>query len=45
VVNKDTELKHLRSFDTHESLSIPEGLYRINRQREYTPEGYRRAAD
>ncbi len=45
VVNNETELKHLRSFDTHESLKVPPGMYRINRQREYTPEGFRRAAD
>ena len=38
-------LEHHRSFDTHEALSIPPGNYRIRRQREYTPEGYRRAED
>lgn len=45
VVNNETELRHLRSFDTHESIKVPPGMYRINRQREYTPEGFRRAAD
>ena len=45
VVNNETELKHLRSFDTHEALKVPPGTYRINRQREHTPEGFRRAAD
>lgn len=45
VVNNETELKHMRSFDTHESLKLQPGKYRINRQREYTPEGFRRAAD
>jgi hypothetical protein len=45
VVDKPVELKHLRSFDTHESLRINPGKYRINRQREYTAEGFRRAAD
>ncbi len=44
-VDNTTELRHLRSFDTHESLKIAPGLYRVNRQREYTPEGFRRAAD
>lgn len=44
-VLKETELKHRRSFDTHESLRVRPGKYRINRQREYTPEGFRRAAD
>lgn len=45
VVDNEVELKHLRSFDTHESIKVPPGMYRINRQREYTPEGFRRAAD
>ena len=45
VVNHPTVLRHERSFDTHAPLSIPAGTYRINRQREYTPEGFRRAAD
>ena len=44
-VSNDTELKHERSFDTHESLLLTAGIYEIRRQREYTPEGYRRAAD
>jgi hypothetical protein len=44
-VNKPVALRHLRSFDTHAPLRILEGLYRLNRQREYTPEGFRRAAD
>ena len=44
-VEEDTELKHKRSFDTHESLLLTPGIYEIRRQREYTPEGYRRAAD
>jgi len=45
VVEHPTVLRHERSFDTHAPLSIPPGTYRINRQREYTPEGFRRAAD
>lgn len=44
-VEKDTELKHKRSFDTHESLLLKKGIYEVRRQREYTPEGYRRAQD
>jgi len=39
------ELQHLRSFDTHESVEIKPGIYEVRRQREYTPEGFRRAAD
>ncbi|MES9841257.1 MAG: hypothetical protein ABW134_11945 [Candidatus Thiodiazotropha endolucinida] len=45
VVKKETELRHLRSFDTHKTITVDKGIYRINRQREYTPEGFRRAAD
>lgn len=45
LVEEDTTIEHLRSFDTHETLLVPSGTYKIRRQREYTPEGYRRAAD
>jgi len=45
VVNNETTLRHLRSFDTHAPINLTPGTYRINRQREYTPEGYRRAQD
>lgn len=38
-------LKHLRSFNTHESLRIDPGIYEIRRQRTYVPGGFRRAAD
>ena len=44
-VEKESNVVHLRSFDTHETIQVPPGKYRITRQREYTPEGYRRAAD
>lgn len=39
------DLEHKREFDTHETLRIEPGLYEIRRQREYTPEGFRRVAD
>jgi len=39
------EIKHKRSFDTHESLELPKGKYEIRRQREHTPEGFRKAQD
>ena len=45
VAKEPVDLVHERSFDTHEPLRLPEGTYEIRRQREYTPEGYRRAAD
>lgn len=38
-------LRHMRSFDTHAPISIPPGNYELRRQREYSPEGWRRAAD
>ena len=45
VVSEDTKIEHLRSHDTHEALLVPPGTYKIRRQREYTPEGFRKAAD
>lgn len=44
-VAEPTELEHLRSFDTHEPYLLEPGRYEIRRQREHTPEGWRRAAD
>ena len=38
-------VEHERSFDTHAPIEIKEGVYEIRRQREYTPEGWRRAQD
>lgn len=43
--DESVELRHLRSFDTHESLEIKPGIYEVRRQREHTAEGFRRAAD
>lgn len=44
-ISKETEVKHKRSFDTHESLLLAPGNYEVRRQREYVPEGFRRVAD
>lgn len=44
-VRETAKVVHLRSFDTHAPVSLPPGQYRITRQREYTPEGFRIAAD
>jgi hypothetical protein len=41
----ETLLEHMRSFDTHETLNIPPGIYEVRRQREYVPEGWRKAQD
>ena len=38
-------IEHLRSFDTHEPIVISPGCYEIRRQREYTPEGWRKVSD
>jgi len=45
VVSQATALEHRREFDTHESIMFKPGTYRVRRQREYSPEGWRRAAD
>lgn len=45
IVNDPTALEHLREFDTHESILFEKGTYRVRRQREYTPEGFRRVED
>jgi len=44
-VEVPTEIKHLREFDMHESIMIPPGIFQLRRQREYTPEGWRRVED
>lgn len=45
VVNGTADLEHQRTYDKHETVKFDEGVYRINRQREHTPEGLRRVAD
>lgn len=45
AVAEPTEIEHIRSFDTHEALHLEPGSYEVRRQREYAPEGWRRAAD
>ena len=45
LVKEPTEIQHLRDFDTHEAIQVDPGMYQIRRQREYVPEGFRRAAD
>jgi hypothetical protein len=44
-VKEPVNIEHLRSHDTHETLVVSEGKYMIKRQREYVPEGFRRAQD
>lgn len=38
-------LEHLRGHDTHETIAIPPGIFELRRQREHTPEGWRRVQD
>jgi len=45
ITGQPLVLEHNRSFDTHAPIEIQPGIYRISNQREYTPEGWRRAAD
>ena len=44
-VNRPTALKHLRPHDTHEPIMFSAGVYEIRRQREHSPEGWRRVTD
>jgi len=44
-VAEPSEVVHLRDFDTHDSLLLEPGIYEVRNQREYVPEGWRRAAD
>ena len=45
VVNDPTALEHLRDCDKHEPILFEKGVYDVRRQREYTPEGFRRVED
>jgi hypothetical protein len=41
----ETLLRHLRGYDTHKTIVIPVGVFEVRRQREHTPEGWRRVED
>lgn len=45
IDGEPAELEHLRSFDTHETIALEPGVWEVRRQQEYSPEGWRRAAD
>jgi hypothetical protein len=45
VVDQPTALEHLRAHDTHEPIMFEPGIYHVRRQREYTPEKFRRVED
>lgn len=39
------DVVHARSFDTHETIRLPRGVWQVNRQEEWTPEGWRQVQD
>ena len=39
------EIEHRRPHDTHAPVMLAEGNWQVRRQREYTPEGWRRVED
>jgi len=45
VTDEPAKVEHQRSFDTHQTFALSPGVWEVRRQREYTPEGFRRAAD
>lgn len=46
TVEQGAEIVHERAHDTHETIVLePNSVYEVRRQREYTPEGFRRAQD
>lgn len=45
AVSRPAALEHLRAHDTHEPILFSPGVYHVRRQREYTPEGFRRVDD
>ena len=45
ISTEAADLIHDRSYDTHQTISLTPGNYKLRRQREYTPEGLRRVED
>ena len=45
VVKEPTPLRHLRPYNTHEDILFAPGVFRVRRQREYTPQGFRLLQD
>jgi hypothetical protein len=39
------ELRHERDWDTHETIALNPGWTHVRRDREYVPEGFRKAQD
>lgn len=45
VSEKFADVVHARQVNPHETFRLPKGTYRIRRQREWTPEGWRAVQD
>ena len=45
VLAEHADVVHARSWDTHDTLRLPRGVWEIRRQRERAPEGWRRVQD
>ena len=45
VVHDQDALEHLRNYDTHQPILFEPGIYHVRRQREHTPEGFRKVQD
>lgn len=48
ALGTEIDLEHKRPYDTHETIRLltkPGDVFKIRRQREYTPEGWRRVED
>jgi len=44
-IDTSADVVHLRPFDTHETLRLSARAWEVRRQREHTPEGWRRVED
>lgn len=48
AIGTQVDLLHKRPFDTHETIRLltkPGDVFKVRRQREHTPEGWRRVED
>ena len=45
TVEEFADVEHLWPFDTHETIRLTPGKWEIRRQREWSPEGWRRVED
>lgn len=45
VVNEQTDITHLRDFDTHKPITFEPGVYKVHRGREFKSEKWRAVQD